>query len=147
MKTKIGTIWLTDANDVRQSFRLRWDMHAIATFEELTGANALVGIQVNVRNLRAVLWAAIDAAAAAKDEDAPVSFRRFGTLLADEDEIAAAVKEAARLIGVGEAKTKEQKQPGPQVAPTKKRASRSPSRAATSSEPSTSDSATATSGA
>lgn len=139
-KKTTGTIWITDADGVKRPFRLRWDMHAISTFEELTGDNAFAGFKINVHNIRAALWAAIDAHAASNDEEAPVSFRKFGTLLIDEDEVARASEEVFKLIGV-----KLKNPADPQKAPTEE-ASPSPSSAATNSEPSTSDSPTENSG-
>lgn len=81
-----------------ESFKLRWDMHAIAVFERLTGGNGLVGVEVTVGNLAAVLWAAIDSYAASRDEDAPVSYRRFATLVDTDEKMQHAVEIAAQLL-------------------------------------------------
>ena len=93
MLPKILTLKLGD-----ESFRLRWDMHAIGTLERLTGTNGLEGIIVNVSNMTAVLWSALDAYAASRDEDAPISYRRFGTLIDTEDKIKHAFEVGTELL-------------------------------------------------
>lgn len=123
------------------TYRLRWDMGAMATFEQLTGENALDGIPVTVRNVVALVWAAVDADYASRDQETPVSFRKFGSLLDTDEKQAAALKVAAKLLGL-ESPPKAEVSEDPQPAP----ASRSRSRGATRSRRSTSDSVSASSG-
>jgi hypothetical protein len=80
------------------TFRLRWDFTAIATLEQITGLNALDGIPVTARNVLALLWSAIDADAAARGVEPPVSFRQFGSFLCDEESQSRAMAVAVKLL-------------------------------------------------
>lgn len=124
--------------------RFRWDMRAIATFEDLTDENAIQGIAVNARNLLVVLWAAYDADAASRDEYPAISYRRFGSYFSTEEEIAQAMQIASQIIVRNEPDLTEAKKK--QDPPKAARPNRSQRRAATRSARSTSDSATASTG-
>jgi hypothetical protein len=129
-------------------YDLRWDMHAIAVVEELTGENALAGFHVNVRNIRAVIWAALDAAAAVKNEPAPITYRQIGSFFEDDEAIAGALVAFNNLINDNSPEAP--KSANPRKPARAKRAKgkrkRSPSAGATRSAASTSDSASGTSG-
>lgn len=126
-----------------KEYRLRWDMHALATLEELTGINTFLGVVVNVRNVRAVLWAALDAAAAHNDEDCPIPFRKLGGYFEDEADIEKALRVMTRLVGSEEEQQKLEDAKNPPAAAARP----SRSRAATRSAESTSASVSASSGA
>lgn len=114
-----------------ESFQACWDMTAWATFEKLSGqANAFEGGKINASNALDALWAAIDAAAAHKDQDAPISRRRLGTLFVTTEEMNAAFHVVAKLL---ESFMPERKAAAGKVEAT---ASPSPSHDATSSQPS-----------
>lgn len=126
-----------------QTFGLRWDMHAVATLERMTGESVMMGdgIEITAGNLLAVLWSCVDSDAASRDEEAPVSFRRFGTLFASMEEMQEAAQLAVDLIaestGSGKANRAARR-----AAPKKK----SPRKGSTSGARSTSASASASSG-
>jgi hypothetical protein len=106
-----------------ESYSLRWDMNAIASVEELTGENALLGFQISVRNIRAVLWSAIDAAAAAKGKEAPITLRQLGSLFETEEEVLETIPVVTRLIGANMPQPTEEEKvepdPSPAVTETK----------------------------
>lgn len=126
----------------RESFWLRWDMHAIATFERIAGVDALAGFSVNVANVLDMLWSALDADAAARNEVAPVPHRQWATLFAPSD-MQKLVDAATELLRYS--------MPEPEAgkAPARKgnRAKKSRSRSSTSGARSTSASPSASSGA
>lgn len=126
-----------------QTFGLRWDMNAIATFERLTGESVLLGdgIKVTAGNMLALLWSCIDADAASRDEDPPISFRRFGSLLQAGEDMTKATQAAIDLIAENAPPGKANRATRRAVA---KKASRSPG--STSSRRSTSASANGSSG-
>jgi hypothetical protein len=127
---------------------LRWDMHAIATVEELLpGVNALNGLTVDVRNIRAVMWAALDAGAAAKGEQAPISFRQIGSKFPDEESMAGALQTFAKLLGLNSPEAKESVNPRKPARARRAKSKRSPSAGGTRSRASTSASVSPSSGA
>jgi hypothetical protein len=126
---------------------LRWDMHAIATVEELLGVNALEGLAVNVRNIRAVIWSALDAGAAAHGKDAPIALRQVGRLFPDEEAITVALQTFARLLGLNSPEVKESANPRKPARARRAKSTRSPSAGGTRSRASTSASASPSSGA
>lgn len=121
---------------------MRWDMHAIATFERLAGVSAVDGFEISVSNAIDVVWSAIDADAASRDEDAPVSRRKFGTMMvpSDAQKLMNAITE---LLGYSMPEPKPEKKV---TARKRSRAKKSRSRSSTNGARSTSASASASSG-
>lgn len=127
MKKEFLTITAGD-----EQFQACWDMTAWATFEKLSGhANAFEGFQINVSNVLDALWAAIDAAAAHKDEPAPITRRRLGTLLTSTEDLNRSIAVVKELFNgfMPEPKARQGK--------VQSAANPSPSHDAINSEPST----------
>lgn len=139
-----------------RTFRIRWDAGAAcmaetqlkrmareagATREEVDAINILNGADMSLPTALAFLYGAIYAGAAERDEDAPVSFRKLGSLLdsdARQNEAFAAMSDLIAAYGDVDA------EPGKAV--PAKPARKSTSAASTRSARSTSASPTASSG-
>lgn len=128
------------------TYRLRPnDMNYFAKIEELTEhrENALLGVRVNASSVLAVLYAAIWSDYAARDEEPPMSYRQFGSLINSEEKRERAVEVVAELLGLNTPEAEpDTGQTDPQPAPAR----RSRSRGATRSGRSTSASPSASSG-
>lgn len=125
-----------------EQFEACWDMTAWATMESLTGGNALDGFKIGASNSLDALWSAIDAAAAHKDQPAPVTRRRLGTLFTSVDDMSRAFGLVEQLI----TSFMPEKQPAGKAESGGSATNPSPPRDATSSQQSTSGLVSASSG-
>jgi hypothetical protein len=126
-----------------ENFPACWDMTAWATFEKLSGADgAFAGFKINASNTLDALWSAIDAAAAHRDQEAPITRRRLGTLYTSQKQMIDALNVVTKLVKgfMPEAKAQGKADGGASAA------SASPSPDATSSPPATLELVNATSG-
>lgn len=82
------------ALDERERF-MRWDMNAVALVEETTGADALRGIPVTAKNLRAMIYAGLAAHEMAAGRELDLTLQQVGSLLTPE-----AVKEASAALAL-----------------------------------------------
>lgn len=131
-----------------ETFDACWDMTAWATFERLSNqgksasehVSAFAGFKLTADNALAALWAAIDAAAAHHDKEAPISLRRLGTLFTTTDDMGRAFNLVGKLL---EAFVPERKA---NAGKGESAANSSPSQDAISSQPLTSELASASSG-
>lgn len=82
---------------------LRFDLNAMATFEEVVGGSTFAGIALNsVRELRALVYACLEAAEQARDprgfSEASLSLYEVGDLLTDEETLQGIRRDVVRLV-------------------------------------------------
>lgn len=87
----------------REERKLRFDLNAMATFEEVVGGSTFEGIALNsVRELRALVYACAAAAEQARDphgfREPTLSLYEVGDLLTDEGTLQGIRRDVVRLV-------------------------------------------------
>lgn len=87
---------------------LRFDVNAVATYEELTGRTAFNQVEIaTFRDLRAILYACLKAYHEARDQPPVLSLTRVGVLMTDPDVMAEVQRAVTRVVRENSPKAEE----------------------------------------